>query len=129
MAFAQTKAREGDQEAQRVYDQLADAPNIHNMLANADQEVPVGAATTAPPSTDVSPMEGDKEEQLSPERQHGERDADEVMAEDRKRICTMLDQAGETPEQAGETYSMSSTGAVDTSLRPKKAKTQPDSQG
>eukprot|EP00971_Amphidinium_carterae_P253518 5033282-Amphidinium_carterae.1 len=43
MAFAQTKAREGDQEAQRVYDQLADAPNMHNMLTSADQEVPVGA--------------------------------------------------------------------------------------
>eukprot|EP00971_Amphidinium_carterae_P000846 16624-Amphidinium_carterae.1 len=33
-----------------------------------------------------------------------------------------IDQVGETPEQAGETSSMSSVGAADTTLRPKKAK-------
>eukprot|EP00971_Amphidinium_carterae_P202829 4025006-Amphidinium_carterae.1 len=43
MAFARSKAREGDQEAQRVYDQLTDTPEIQQMLVHVEQARPVEA--------------------------------------------------------------------------------------
>eukprot|EP00971_Amphidinium_carterae_P102233 2024114-Amphidinium_carterae.1 len=98
------------------------------MISSVNQEEPVGAAPSVPPPVSAEPMEEDKEEQPNLDPQPGEPDADEVMAENRKRIRTLLDQAGETPGIAGDASSASSSGAVETTLRPKKAKTQPDSQ-
>eukprot|EP00971_Amphidinium_carterae_P197179 3913693-Amphidinium_carterae.1 len=49
MAFAQHKARNGDQEAQKVYDQLTDAPDVLRMISCVNQEEPVGAAPFVPP--------------------------------------------------------------------------------
>eukprot|EP00971_Amphidinium_carterae_P296200 5883630-Amphidinium_carterae.1 len=40
MAFAQHKARNGDHEAQRVYDQLRDAPDVLRLISAANQEEP-----------------------------------------------------------------------------------------
>eukprot|EP00971_Amphidinium_carterae_P210566 4178344-Amphidinium_carterae.1 len=71
MAFAKSKAREGDEEVQRVYDQLSDAPVVQQMLEHVDREVPVDSVPAAPTPVVATPMEEDKEEQLSPEQQHG----------------------------------------------------------
>eukprot|EP00971_Amphidinium_carterae_P256902 5100295-Amphidinium_carterae.1 len=125
MAFAQHKARNGDQEAQKVYDQLTDAPDVLRLISNASN----GAAPVVPTPAGEQPMEDDKEVQQNQDPQPGEPDADEVMAEDRKRIRNLLEQVEETPGTVGDASSASSSGAVETTLRPKKAKTQPDSQG
>eukprot|EP00971_Amphidinium_carterae_P298289 5926900-Amphidinium_carterae.1 len=77
------------QEAQRVYDQLADTPDVHRMLETVDQEAPVDNVPAAPTTFIATPMEDDKEEQLRLEQPLGGQDADEVMAEDRKRIRTL----------------------------------------
>eukprot|EP00971_Amphidinium_carterae_P064132 1269716-Amphidinium_carterae.2 len=122
-------ARNGDQEAQRVNDQLTDAPDVLRLISAANQEEPVGAVLPAQPSSGTEHKADDKEELQNHEPQPGEPDADEAMAEDRKRIRTLLDQAGDTPGTAGDASSTGSSGVAETTLRPKKAKTQPDSQG
>eukprot|EP00971_Amphidinium_carterae_P337269 6473997-Amphidinium_carterae.1 len=50
MAFTQQKARNGDSEAQKMYDQLTDAPDVLSLLTAASQEEPAGAVSPAQPS-------------------------------------------------------------------------------
>eukprot|EP00971_Amphidinium_carterae_P284844 5654930-Amphidinium_carterae.2 len=129
MAFAKSKAREGDREAQAVYDQLAFTQEVSQMLEHLDQQSPVVPVAPAPTSIADSPMEGVSEEEPKPDLGPGEQAEDEGTADDRKRIRSALEQAVDSPGNASEAASSSSSGATDSCLRPKaKAKTQPESQ-
>eukprot|EP00971_Amphidinium_carterae_P240877 4781880-Amphidinium_carterae.2 len=88
MAFTQQKARNGDVEAQQVYEQLTDAPDVLKLITAANQEEPVGGVSHAQPTIGEVTMPENRGEQPKPEQQPGEPDADEAMAEDRKRIRT-----------------------------------------
>eukprot|EP00971_Amphidinium_carterae_P060904 1205496-Amphidinium_carterae.1 len=130
MAFARSKAQEGDREAQVIYEQAALSQEMEQLLASQEEDDLPSSTENGQPVAEDASMQDVSEEQPKEVPAPGEPDVAEGDVEARKRIRAALEQ-GVDPlgSTSGSSQGPLVTCAMESFLRPKaKAKTQPDFQ-